>query len=235
MEREPLDSVEYESSYLELRPTWERVTGRTEAPDLTRLPQVDVGAVASTPYPPADISLETVDPPRSPTSPRNLAGQAVLLRHPRAVHPPGAPGDTPRRITAGCCPCVAGHRASRQRLRCWSLLGSGLVVAVSACLGFVADLEQHAARGLFIAVAGVLILGWARLAWRGTARAGPFGADIAQGVDRLVTALGTFFAVALWARYANHASAAFSRTIVVLLCGVGLVGGVIAPARALHS
>ena len=36
-----------------------------------------------------------------------------------------------------------------------------------------------------------------------------------------MNALGTFFAIALWAKYAPYASAAFSRTVVLVLCGSG--------------
>jgi len=38
MEREPLDSLEYESTYLELRPTRERLGASTNAPILARRP-----------------------------------------------------------------------------------------------------------------------------------------------------------------------------------------------------
>jgi hypothetical protein len=47
----------------------------------------------------------------------------------------------------------------------------------------------------------------------------------------LVTALGTFFAIALWAEYAPQASVAFSKTGVLVLSGVGLVIGLVAAAR----
>jgi hypothetical protein len=98
-------------------------------------------------------------------------------------------------------------------------------VVVSASLGSVAELDLRAARSLFVALTGVLLLGWARLAWRPTPGAGPFDGAVARVLDRLVTALGTFFAIALWAEYAPQASVAFSKTGVLVLCGIGLIAG----------
>jgi hypothetical protein len=122
---------------------------------------------------------------------------------------------------------------SRPRVRYWTLLGRGLLVVISASVGIVAELDVRAARSLFVALTGVLLWGWARLAWRGTPRAGPFDAAVSRVADRVVTALGTFFAIALWAKYAPHASVGFSRTVVLVLCGVGLVGGIPAASRSL--
>lgn len=90
---------------------------------------------------------------------------------------------------------------------------------------------MRAARGLFVALTGVLLLGWARLAWRGTPRAGPFDAAVARVLDRLVTDIGMFFAIALWAEYAPQASVAFSKTGVLVMGGVGLIIGLVAAAR----
>ena len=98
----------------------------------------------------------------------------------------------------------------------------------------VAKLDVRVARSLFVALTGVLLLGWARLAWRETPRTGPVDAAVARVLDRLVTALGTFFAIGLWANYAPQASAAFSRTVVLVLCAVGLVGGLLAASRGRH-
>lgn len=98
-------------------------------------------------------------------------------------------------------------------------------MVVSASLGGVAALEERAAQPLFVALTGVVLLSWGRLAWRCTPREAPFGADITRGLDRLVTALGTLFAVALWARYAPPASVVVSRTVVLALCGAGLISG----------
>jgi hypothetical protein len=98
---------------------------------------------------------------------------------------------------------------------------------VSASLGIVAELDLRAARSLFVTLTGALLLGGARLAWRGTPRAGPFDAAVARVLDRLVTALGTFFAIALWAEYAPQASVAFSRTGVLVMCGIGFVAGLV--------
>ena len=74
---------------------------------------------------------------------------------------------------------------------------------------------------------------WGGRGWPGAGRrvAGPFDAAVARGVDRLVTALGTFFAIALWAEYAPQASGAFSKTGVLVMGGVGLIIGLVAAAR----
>jgi hypothetical protein len=104
-------------------------------------------------------------------------------------------------------------------------------MVVSASVGIVAELDVRAARSLFVALTGVLLLSWARLAWRGTPRAGPFDAAVARVLDRLVTALGTFSAIALWAEYAPQASVTSSKTGVLVMCGVGLIIGIVAAAR----
>jgi hypothetical protein len=106
-----------------------------------------------------------------------------------------------------------------------------MLVTVSVSLGIVAELDARAARSLFVALTGVLLLGWARLAWRGTPRPGPFDADVARVLDRLVTAIGTFFAIALWAEYAPRASVALSKTGVLVMGGVGPIIGLVAAAR----
>jgi hypothetical protein len=104
---------------------------------------------------------------------------------------------------------------------------------VGASLGIVAELDARAARSLFVALTGVLLLGWARLAWRGTPRAGPFDAAVTRSVDRLVTAVGTFFAIALWARYAALASTSVARTVLLVLCALGLIRGLLSAAQHL--
>jgi hypothetical protein len=104
-------------------------------------------------------------------------------------------------------------------------------VVVSASVGIFAELDVRAARSLFVTLTAVLLLGWARLAWRGTPRAGPFDAPVARLLDRLVTGLGTFFAIALWAEYAPQASVAFSKTGVLVIGGVGLIIGLVAAVR----
>ena len=101
----------------------------------------------------------------------------------------------------------------------------------SASVGIVAELDFRAARTLFVAPTGVPLLGWARLAWRGTPGGGPFDAAVARVLDRSVTALGTFFAIALWAEYAPQASVAFSKTGVLVMGAVGLIIGLVAAAR----
>ena len=127
-----------------------------------------------------------------------------------------------------------GRLTSLRRPRRWTLLRSSLLMVVSASLDILTQADPRSAEGLIVAVAGVLMLGSAGLAWRGTRRTGPFGAALARVLNRVVTGLGMFFAVAPWARYAPHASAAFSRTIVVVLCTVGLIGGILATARSLN-
>ena len=85
-----------------------------------------------------------------------------------------------------------------------------------------------------MSLSGAVLFRWARMAWRAKARRGPLGFSATRALDRLVTALGTLFAVMLWARYVPRASVAFSRTMVVVLCGLGLAGGLIAAARILR-
>lgn len=102
---------------------------------------------------------------------------------------------------------------------------------VSASLGIVAELDVREVRSLFVALSGVLLLGWARLAWRGTPRPGPFDAAVARVLDRMLTALGTFFAIALWAEYAPQASVAFSKAGVIVMGGLGLIIGLVAAVR----
>ena len=98
------------------------------------------------------------------------------------------------------------------------------MVVVSESLGIVAELDVRAALSLFVALTGVLLLGWALLAWRETTHAGPFDAAAARVLDRSVTALGTFFAIAPWAEYAPEVSVAFSKTGVLVMGGRGLTG-----------
>jgi hypothetical protein len=111
------------------------------------------------------------------------------------------------------------------------MLGSSLLVMVSASLGIVAELDVRATRSLFVSLTGVLLVAWARLAWRGTSRVGPFDAAVARVLDRLVTALGTFFAIAVWAEYAPQASVTFSKTGVLVMGAVGLIISLVAAAR----
>lgn len=194
MERQPLDSAEYESTYLELRPDCERVGPRT--------------------IPPPALCPPTVV--RAPP-PRRRAGPPVGLLRRSTRRPFSAVRSDPL--------------PSRYKARCPTLLGPGVLVVISASLGIVAELDARAARTLFVALTGVLLLGWARLAWRGTPRPGPFDGAVARVLDRMVTALGTFFAIALWAEYAPQASVAFSKTGVIVMGGVGLIIGLLAAVR----
>jgi hypothetical protein len=194
MERQPLDSLKYESTYLELRPDCERLADTTDAslPARRRGDQPVHGTIDSYGIAPADTG--------------------IVRAGPRTV---SAPDPLP----------------SRHRARYWTLLGPSLSVVVSASLGIVAELDVRAARSMFVALTGVLLGGWARLAWRGTPSPGRFDAAVARLLDRLVTALGTFFAIALWAEYAPQASVAFSKTGVLVMGGVGLSVGLVAAAR----
>ena len=233
MEREPLDSAEYESTYLELRPDCERLSDTTD----TLLParrRGDVPApntVASYGIAPADTGIVRVGPRTIPAPPLHLCQRTVVRAHPPR-RPAGPPVGLLRRSTRRPFSAVRSDQLpSRHQARSWTLLGPGLLVVVSASLGIVAELDVRAARSLFVALTGVLLLGWARLAWRGTPRPGPFDAAVARVLDRLVTALGTFFAIALWAEYAPQASVAFSKTGVIVMGGIGLIIGLVAAAR----
>jgi len=222
MERQPLDSLEYESTYLELRPDCERLTAPTNPQLLARL-RNDVPAdppIAS--YGRADFAARRHR--TTPTPRRALASLPVA----RAVSPASGPPTAVRsRVSSGQLP----SRLPRSR----TLVGPGLVAVASASLGVVADLDLGAARGVFVALTGVLLVAWARLAWRGKPRAGPYGAAVTRVADRVVTALGTFFATALGAKYAPHASAGFSRTVVLALCVIGLISGLVAASLSLDD
>jgi hypothetical protein len=50
-------------------------------------------------------------------------------------------------------------------------------------------------------------------------------------LDRSVTALGTFVAIALWAEYAPQASLGLSKTGVLVMGTIGLIIGLVAAAR----
>jgi hypothetical protein len=192
MEREPLDSVEYKSTCLELRPACERPTGATDAPILARRAatvHVDGGAVASNGRlaATAEIIIAPSGPRTTPTTHFDLALEAVSRSGVEPAHPSGGPTDRPLPVPGGRCPDVTSdHLISLHRPHSWPVVASSLLVAVSASLGVVADFDQRAAQRLFVSLTGVLLLRWARLAWRSTPRAGPFGADITRGLDRLV-------------------------------------------------
>jgi hypothetical protein len=223
MKREPLDSIEYESTYLELRPARERLTVTTDRPIPAchaAMMRVDAGAVAANPRVATTAEILIAPPGRraAPTVRPDLALKGVGPSGTVAVHFASGPPERPLHVTGGQSPDVAwGHLTSLRRSRLWMALPSSLLVVVSASLGIVAEANARSARGLFVAIGGILMLAWAWLAWRGTPRTGPFGPAVTRAMDRSVTVLGTFFAVALWARYAPHASAPFSRAIVVVV------------------
>ena len=230
MERQWLDILEYESTYLELRPDSVRLSDTTDAslPDGRRgdVPADDM--VVYYGIAPADTGTVQAGPRTNPASPLYLCPRTVVRAHgPR--RPAGLPVGFVRRSTRQRFSAVRSDpRPSRRRARYWALLRPRLLVVASASLGMVAELDVRAARSLFVALTGALLLGWARLAWRGMPRAGPFDVAVARVLDRLVTALGTFFAIAVWAEYAPQASATFAKTVVLVLCGFGVISGLLA-------
>jgi hypothetical protein len=101
-------------------------------------------------------------------------------------------------------------------------------------VGYATDRHPQSARILLMILSGAVLYGWARTAWRARARRGPRGFIATRALDRLITALGTFFAFMLWARFVPQAPVAFARTMVVVLCALGLAGGLIATVRILR-
>lgn len=110
MERQPLDSVEYESTYLELRPAREPPIGTTDAQILARREatvEVDNGAAPRTGafgdrrdrHGPVGSSDDSDCCP-------HLAPGAVRRSSAEAVHPAGGPPGRPLRVTTGRCPRV---------------------------------------------------------------------------------------------------------------------------------
>ena len=233
MEREPLGSPEYESTYLELRPDRERLIDTTDAslPARRRGDGLVQDTVASYGIAPADSEIVRAGPRTNPAIPLHVCARTVVPAH--APRRRAGPVGSLRRSTRRPFSEVRSDQLpSRPQARCWTLLGPGLLVVVSASIGIVARLDVRAVRSLFVVLTGVLLLGWARLAWRGTSRAGPFDAAVARVLDRLVTALGAFFAIALWAEYAPQASVAFSKMGVLVMGGGGLIIGLMAAARS---
>jgi len=233
MERQPLDSLEYESTYLELRPDFERLSDTTDAslPARRRGPVPVNDAVASSyGIATADTGIVRTGPRTIPAPPFYLSQRAVVRAHaPR--RPAGPPVALLRRSTRRPFSAVRSDQLpSRHRARSRKLPGFGLLMVVSASLGIVAELDVRAARILFVALTGALLSGWVRLAWRGTPRPRLFDASITRVLDRLVTAIGAFFAIALWAEYAPQASVAVSKAGVLVMGGVGLIIGLVATA-----
>ena len=103
-------------------------------------------------------------------------------------------------------------------------LARRLSFVASASFGIAAELDVRARpRQPVRGAHRVLLLGLARLAWRGMPHAGPFDAAEARALVSLVTALGTFFAIALWAEYAPQATVTLSKTCALVLAGIGLI------------
>ena len=168
-------------------------------------------------YPATCSSLLTAPVARQPSPRSAIASPACLPA--RSAPLPTGPSSAP----------TAPRRRRRSALQ---PLG---VALASALVGYAAGRDPRAAHLAVVILAGVSLSCWARLAWRAKPPPGPFGLAVTRTVDRAVTAVGTFFAVALWARYAPDASASFSRTLVLALCGLGLIGGSLATVRNLFA
>ena len=228
MEREPLDSLEYESTYLELRPFHERLTATLEAgPVEAELARCTASASAVSPAGRGEPLPLVVSHPV-------VAGwrlTAPLARQPRpgfAIAPPAFP--PARSAPLSTEPSSARARPGRHRRS--ALRPLGLAIA-SGVLGYAGDRDPRETHLALVIFAGASLSCWARLAWRAKAPPGPFGPEVTRTVHRTVTAVGTFFAVALWARYAPEASASLSRTFALGLCGLGLIGGSLMAVRNL--
>ena len=228
-----MDSLEYESTYLELRPDCERGGDTTDASLPTRR-RGDVPAHDTV----ASYGIAAGNSGIVRAGPRTIPAHLLYLRPRTGVRshalrrPAGPPVGLARRSTRRPFPAVRSHQLpSPHRARHWTLLGPGVLMTVSVCLGIVAELDARAARSLFLALTATLLLGWARLAWRGTPRPRPFDAAGARVLDRLVTAIGAFFAIALWTEYAPQASVAFSKMGLLVMGAIGLIVGLVAAAR----
>ena len=151
MDREPLDSIEYESTYLELRPDSERLSDTTDAslPARRRGDGPVHDAVASYGIDPADTGIVWAEPRTVPAPPLYLCPRTVVRAHaPR--RPAGLPIGLLYRIMCRPFSAVRSDQLlSRHQARSWTLLGPGLLVVVSASLGIGAELDVRAARGLF--------------------------------------------------------------------------------------
>jgi hypothetical protein len=109
MDREPLDSIEYESTYFELRPARERLTVTTDGPILARpsaTMRVGAGAVASNGR--LAATAEIVVAPPGPTTRPGLTLKTVGRSGDKAVHRAGRPTHRPLRVTSGRCPAWHG-------------------------------------------------------------------------------------------------------------------------------
>jgi len=160
MERQPLDGLEYESSYLELRPDYERLSDTTDA-SLPARRRGDVpvhDAVPSYGIALADTEMVRARPRTIPAPPLYLCPRTVVRAH-ASRRPAGPPVGLLRRSTHRAFSAVrSDQQPSRHRARYWTLLGPGLLVAVSASLGIVAELDVRAARSLFVALTAILLL-----------------------------------------------------------------------------
>ncbi|SRR5579884_3051037 len=166
MERELLDSIEYESTYLELRPARERLMVITNRPTLARhatTSRVDAGAVAASARleATAEMLIAPPGPRAAPTTRPDLALEERGRSGTEAVPTAGGPPERPPQVTSGQCPDVACRPRTSLRRPHLLTLRSSVLVVMSASLGIVAKADARSARGLFVAVGGVLMLAWA--------------------------------------------------------------------------
>ena len=154
MGREPLDSIGYESTYLELRPMRERLNSTADAPILAARPapaQAYGGAVASNGIAAAAAAM-SIDASGLRTIPATPPGLAI-----RSLHRSCRAGDSSSRRRArelrcgsgadGVPACHRGHQPWLRDSRSWTCLRFGLVVAITA-VDVVAELDLHG--GLFV-------------------------------------------------------------------------------------
>src|SRR5689334_15493930 len=134
MEREPLDSAEYESTYLELRPDCERLSDTTDAslPARRRGDGPVHDTVASYSIAPADTGIVRAGPGTISAPPLYLCPRTVVRGHaPR--RPAGPPVGLLRRSARRPFSAVRSDQLpSRHHARSWAPLGPGLLVVVSA-------------------------------------------------------------------------------------------------------
>lgn len=151
MGREPLDSIGYESTYLELRPMRERLNSTAGAPILAARPapaQAYGGAVASNGIAAAAAAM-SIDASGLRTIPATPPGLAI-----RSLHRSCRAGDSSSRRRArelrcgsgadGVPACHRGHQPWLRDSRSWTCLRFGLVVAITA-VDVVAELDLHGA------------------------------------------------------------------------------------------
>ena len=136
MVRKPLDSIEYELTYLELRPESERLSDTMDPPVVAlrrRDERVD-DAVAVYGIAAVDTDIRVVEAHATPPLPADL-------------HRVGGPAQAHAVQRVGL---ISRRPPSPRRLRSWTLLQLS-VVAVSTSLGPIAAFDARAAHALFVA------------------------------------------------------------------------------------